>query len=197
MAIVVIVVGFSAYREYVNYNQETKARALGDQIHEALSSENASQSIDALQAIQASGPDARALVQFYLADRHLAEDNPEAALSALEDIGKIEGVDDTYNDLAALKMLILKGNAEASDEIVVELDGLMLAGSPFASLAREYKGYFSYQIGEDTAVYERQQEAVNNLRQLYHHADSSQGQKTRIRQFLISVGESVIIDDDS
>jgi len=185
-----IMLGYSAYREYSSYVKVTKAKAIGDQITQALESEEPTEAIAALDSITIDNPNVKALVKLQIAAQYSRDNNPEQAITTLKEVSLINGADQHYKDLALFKTLVLEGNIEPSEKIVSDLNGLIVAGSPFTPIIRETKSYFDYSLGETQAQYDRQQEAIDSLKELYNYAETSENQKFRIQQFLLSIGES-------
>ena len=189
--IIMIVVGFSAYREYSLHQKVEAARAIGDQFYRALELDDPISTITALEGIDAQDPSVNALVQIQIANQYFMENDIEAAIASLEKVRISDGAGIYYQDVALLKLLVLQGNQEPAEQIISELDGLIASGSQLSPLAREVRGYFNYQLGEIQVQNERQTEALKSLREMIEFEETSQNQRVRIQQFLLSVGENV------
>ncbi len=193
--LIVVVVGFATYREVQTHNLETVAQELGSQVVTALDQEDPSDQIDALKQIQADGPDARAIVDFYLAELHRQNDNTREALDTLESLADDDEVSIVYRDLAEIKAILLSEGSVPYDDLISRLDALSISGSTFRTIATELKGYYLIGLSEETSNPELRQEGLSVLRDVYADAEASANLRFRISQFLTALGEGTSVQN--
>lgn len=193
--IIVVVVGFATYREIQTHNFETTAQDLGSEVVTALNEEDPLDQIGALRQIQAEGPDAKAIVDFYLAELYQQNDNTREALDTLESLAGDDEVSIVYRDLAEIKAILLSEGSVPYDDLISRLDALSISGSPFRTIATELKGYYLIGLSEESSNQELRQEGLSVLREVYADAEASANLRFRVSQFLTALGEESSIQN--
>ena len=184
-----VVVGIATFREIQIHNFETTAQDLGSSVLSALQEEQPSDQINALRQIQAEEPNARAVVDFYLADIYQQNGNDLEAINTLVGIAGDDDVSIVYRDLAELKAIMISEVTVPYDELISRLDPLIQLGSPFRTIATEFKGYYLVGWAEESTNPELKQEGLDILRGIYSDADASNNLRLRVNQFLTAIGE--------
>ena len=193
--IIVVVVGIATYREIQTHNFETTAQDLGSKVVTALEQEEPSDQIDALRKIQVEEPDARAIVDFYLAELYQQNDNTREALDTLESLSGNDEVSIVYRDLAEIKTVLMSEGSVPYDNLISRLDALSISASPFRTIATELKGYYLIGSSEESSNSELRQEGLSVLREVHADSQASANLRFRVSQFLTALGEETSIQN--
>ena len=134
-----IVVGTAANKGY-DYWRETQAAQSGDAFLAAVSQSeegNREEAIAALEKIEANGSGGYPiLAEMRIASEKAAAGNVDDAITLFEDVASRSGVEPVVQDLARIRANILKLDKGLSDEVILELTGLM-DNNGFRHSARE------------------------------------------------------------
>lgn len=134
-----IVVGTAANKGY-DYWRETQAAQSGDAFLAAVSQSeegNREEAIAALEKIEANGSGGYPiLAEMRIASEKAAAGNVDEAITLFEDVASRSGVEPVVQDLARIRANILKLDKGLSDEVILELTGLM-DNNGFRHSARE------------------------------------------------------------
>ena len=134
-----IVVGTAANKGY-DYWRETQAAQSGDAFLAAVSRSeegNREEAIAALEKIEANGSGGYPiLAEMRIASEKAAAGNVDEAIKLFEDVASRSGVEPVVQDLARIRANILKLDKGLSDEVILELTGLM-DNNGFRHSARE------------------------------------------------------------
>jgi hypothetical protein len=176
---VLLVVGGAAYLEWRKARSEAQAQTLGDRMYAALESGSSDSRAAALADVAAEGT-AAALARM-LAAGQLAETDPARAGEILEGIAANETLPVFYRDAATLKLTMIPDNDLPSGEKLARLEPLTEPGAPLRLMALEQMALVHLERGE-------QDTARDTLRTVAEAAETSQGQRQRIRQLLTVLG---------
>lgn len=180
MALILAIVGGTAWLEYSKSQSRTKAEAFGDAV---VAAQQADDSAAQLLAIDPAGSDGRRAIAGLLAAGARNTDGQEAKaaqeLRALaEDIGSFDPV---LRDLAMLKAVIAAGPSLGMADRDAILNELSQPGAPFELLALEQKAIALAGAG-------REEDAIVLIRQIQQKAGLSEGLRRRLGEMMITLG---------
>ena len=178
LAVIVAIVGGAAWREYANSRDRAEAQSWGDAV---LAAQDSDDSVAALAALQSAGnADRGALGNLLTAGAALEAKDSATAGSHLERAAT-EAQDPALRDLARLKAVLATGETmdpAARDAALAELSK---PGAPFRLLALEQKAVAL--IAAD-----RDQDALNLIREIMVEDGVSQALNTRLTEMMITLG---------
>ncbi|KPQ06799.1 MAG: hypothetical protein HLUCCA12_09330 [Rhodobacteraceae bacterium HLUCCA12] len=188
------IVGFAAWNEWSSAREEAAAQAFGDAVIAALEHDDPATQRDALAAIateQAGTGDGAqgrlAVVNMLLAEQSLEQGDREQALTALQAVAEDQDLPASYRQLAALKRVIIGGDALALDEREAALEPLAAPGAAYRPLALEQLALLRVEAGDDDA-------ALEQFRALSSEPDLTGGLRRRIQQMIVILGGEVDSD---
>lgn len=178
--LVVLVVGGAAFNEWRKARTEAEAQAFGDAVMDAMGTETAAARRDALSGIDAPGARAGIVTLLQAAEAQRAGDRDAAlaAFAAVEDNAELPA---SYRQLAALKRVMLAGDAMARDERASILSGLAQPDMPFRPLAMEQLALLRVEAGETAA-------ALEILRETLDEPEATEDLRARVRQVIVALG---------
>ncbi|PTW49803.1 MULTISPECIES: tetratricopeptide repeat protein [Rhodovulum] len=180
--IIVGLVGAAAWREWSIARQEAAAQALGDSILDAIEIRDAAARAEALGRIGADGP-AGALVALLAAAEAPDAAGRIAATERLDAIAADASLPPYLSDLAALKLVLMRGSDMAPEARLAALEPLAAPGRPFRTLALEQMAYA--EIDAD-----RTEAALDRLRGLLDDAEASADLRQRASRLIVALGGS-------
>lgn len=177
--VLVLIVGGAGFLEWQKAQQRAAAQAKGDQIFAALDSGTAASRAAALSDIDADGV-AGALVQM-LAAAELAQVDVTRSGEMLKALTEDPDLPPVYQQLALLKLIMLRDYPMFSDEKISRLEPMTAPGAPFRVLAMEQLAMLHMDNGETD-------KALDLLRPIMTDADASPAQRLRAQQVFIVLG---------
>lgn len=182
-AAVVLLVGGAAFNEYQRANARAAAQNFGNAVFAALQLETPPERVAALQAIETNPenePVRALLTAAQAANDEGGTADPQAAKRALEAIAANGDIPTIYRDMARVRLLLL-GDAVERDARLALINVLSVDGQPFRITALEQRALIHVEMGEQT-------EAVDLLNRIIADAQTSQGQRQRATQLIVSLG---------
>lgn len=180
IAIVVLIVGGAAWREYSKAQERAAAEAQGNEILAALDAQDASARLDALSGIE-TGDGAQAVVEMLAAAEALAADEPSAAADALRAIEENGSLDPIYRQMATLKRVMVLSVDMSPEDRIAALEPLTAAGAPFRVLAEEQIALAELQSGDRDA-------ALSRLRALVDDTEATGALRQRANRLILALG---------
>lgn len=179
--VVVLIVGGAAWNEYRKAQQTAQARAFGDAILTALEAPEPVGRIDALQAIEAPGADAGAVLQLLMASEQAAAGDPEAAVSRLRGLSDDSEIARVYRQIANYKALTRGADLLPLAERRAGFEALATPGQPLRLLAEEQRALIEIETGEDAAARDR-------LQRILVDSEVTAGLRRRAAQLIVALG---------
>ena len=178
LAIIVAIVGGAAWREYASARDRAEAQSWGDAV---LAAQDSDDPVSALAALEPVGnADRSALGDLLTAGA--AQDAGDGATAATHlESATTEAQDPALRDLARLKAVLATGEAmdpAARDAALAELSK---PGAPFRLLALEQKAVA-------LIAAERDQDALNLIREIMAEDGVSQALNARLTEMMITLG---------
>ncbi len=180
IALVLLLVGGAAYNEWQKSQAQARAEALGDSILAAFQNQDAEKRAAALAAVQADGVQG-ALVALLGAGEDVRADKRDAAIAALEKVAADATLDQTYRQLAELKLILLQGDTVPAAERMSRLEPLAAPGAPYRLLAEEQMAIAEISAG-DTAA------ALTRLQAILDDTEVTTGLRRRASQLIVALG---------
>jgi len=180
--VILILVGGAAWREWSLVQRQAEAQALGDRILDALDIQDAAARSQALAGIEAEG-EAGALVALLAASEAPDAAARIAATERLEAVASDSALPPYMADLAALKLVLLRGSEIPPEGRIAALEPLAGPGRPFRPLVLEQIAYAEIEAG-------RAEAALDRLRGLLQDAEASADLRRRASQLIVALGGS-------
>lgn len=181
--LVLLLVGGAAWNEWRKASARASAEALGDSMLGALQLEDQPARAEALSAIDAPNPAARALVDLLVA-AELAESDPEAAAARLLSLANNGDAAPIYRQVATLKAVAMPQSGLTAEERRSLAGGLALGEGLVRLLAEEQLAYLDAEAGDSAAAIERMQAIVDD-------AGATPGLRRRASQVIVALGGEV------
>lgn len=180
--LIVALVALAAWREYSRSQETAAARAFGDAVIAADSTEgDAAARAAALAAVPSSNP-RQAMLRDLLVGNALVEAGDIAAAAQRYDtVVTAAGGEVVFRDLAALKSVIAQGPDMDPASRDAALSRLSAPGAPFEMIALELKTIALSGAG-------RHEDAVTLIRQIQQKNGLSQPMRQRLAEHLITLG---------
>ena len=178
---VVVLVGGTAWSEYSKAQDRAAAEALGDQVLAALSEPDSTAQAEALDAVSAETPGARALAQMLAAEALAETGDTDAAVTRLQAIAEDDGVEGIYRQIAQYKALTLGASVLSSEDRRAGFESLSVAGQPLRLLAEEQLALIEIEAGDTDA-------ALTRLTAIVADAEVSTGLRRRATQLIVALG---------
>lgn len=182
VALVVLIVGTSAYIEWQRVKTTQQAQAIGDSIIAALDSDEASERLAALSTVNSDSAEVSALVALIAAGEAKLADDPAAALAQLNAVANDPSAPLEYQHLALFKSLTLGSGTLSDDERIAGFESLATPGMPYRILAQEQLALIAVEQG-------RIEDAVQMLEDIRIDAETSSGLRTRAVQLIVALGK--------
>ena len=183
IALVLLLVGGAAWREYNKAQVIAAAEARGDAILTALETPDDAARAAAVADLAVQGPAAGVAALLTAAEQQKAGDAAAAALT-LTQVASDPAVDPLYRDLATLKSLMLQVDTLEPATLKEQLGLLAAPGAPFRLLAQEQMAMVDLR-GGDTAA------ALAALNAISADAQVTSGLRDRVNGLIVALGGSL------
>lgn len=186
IALVVTIVGGAAWTEWQKASARNAAEAFGDAILAALDSDDAAARVVALEQIGAekAEPGQAAVLGFIAVDEALKGGDRDGALARLNALAEDTALPDSFRQLAALKAVIMAGDAMEASARDAALERLATPGAPYRVLAMEQQALALVSGGAA-------EQAITLFRQILEEPDVTPGLRRRVTQMILVLGGDV------
>jgi hypothetical protein len=151
--VVLLIVGGAAFSEYRKAQTRAQAEGLGDAILTALNNDEAAARVSGLQAVEASDPQAAAVLALLTASEQLAAEDLGGAVANLEAVAANSEIPLIYRQIAQFKALTLQSESMSAAERKQGFEALGAAGDNLSLLAQEQLALIAVQEGDiETAI---------------------------------------------
>ena len=181
VALVLLIVGTSAYLEWQKAQNTAKAQAAGDAVLAAMENDDPAQRLAALGDLSIENAEAEAVVALISANVAKAADDVAAAVAKLNEVATDSDVPAEYQQMAALKALMLQGASLSADERLIGYQALATPGMPFRMLALEQIALIAVEQGQF-------EDAITQLEAIRADAEASSGLRGRAAQLIVAMG---------
>ena len=183
VAVVLLVVGGAAWREYSKSQVIAAAEAKGDAILAALDAPDDAARAVAVADLTIVGPAAGVAALLTAAEQQKAGDLAGAALT-LSQVSADPQVDPLYRDLAQLKALMLQAETLDPDALKQGFGLLAAPGAPYRLLAQEQMALVDLRMGDTPA-------ALTVLAAIAADAQVTSGLRDRVNGLIVALGGSL------
>lgn len=182
VALVVLVVGGTGYREYSRAAEKTASETFGSSVLEALQENDPSARVAQLDTITAPNASGGAMIAMLQA-AELASDKDGAGAAAKLEAAAVSGdLDQMYRDILNFKRLTVDESGIDAGERRMGFEQLATPGNPLRLLAEEQLVLLDLTAGDSAA-------AVNRLSMILEDAELTQGLRQRAGQLMIALGQ--------
>ena len=182
VALVVIVVGGTGYREYSRAAEKIASETFGSSVLAALQENDPSARVAQLGTIMAPNASAGAMIAMLQA-AELASDKDGAGAAAQLETAAVSGdLDQMYRDILNFKRLTVAESGIDAGERRMGFEQLATPGNPLRLLAEEQLALLDLAAGDSAA-------AVNRLFMILEDAELTQGLRQRAGQLMIALGQ--------
>lgn len=182
VALVVLVVGGTGYREYSRAAEKTASETFGSSVLEALQENDPSARVAQLDTITVPNASGGAMIAMLQA-AELASDNDGAGAAAKLEAAAVSGdLDQMYRDILNFKRLTVDESGIDAGERRMGFEQLATPGNPLRLLAEEQLALLDLTAGDSAA-------AVNRLSMILEDAELTQGLRQRAGQLMIALGQ--------
>ena len=182
VALVVIVVGGTGYREYSRAAEKTASETFGSSVLAALQENDPSARVAQLDTITAPNASAGAMIAMLQA-AELASDKDGAGAAAKLEAAAVSGdLDQMYRDILNFKRLTVVESGIDAGERRMGFEQLATPGNPLRLLAEEQLALLDLAASDSAA-------AVNRLSMILEDAELTQGLRQRAGQLMIALGQ--------
>jgi len=182
VALVVIVVGGTGYREYSRAAEKNASETFGSSVLAALQENDPSARVAQLDTITAPNASAGAMIAMLQA-AELASDKDGAGAAAKLEAAAVSGdLDQMYRDILNFKRLTVVESGIDAGERRMGFEQLATPGNPLRLLAEEQLALLDLAAGDSAA-------AVNRLSMILEDAELTQGLRQRAGQLMIALGQ--------
>lgn len=182
VALVVIVVGGTGYREYSRAAEKTASETFGSSVLAALQENDPSARVAQLDTITAPNASAGAMIAMLQA-AELASDKDGAGAAAKLEAAAVSGdLDQMYRDILNFKRLTVADSGIYAGARRMGFEQLATPGNPLRLLAEEQLALLDLASGDSAA-------AVNRLSMILEDAELTQGLRQRAGQLMIALGQ--------
>ena len=185
VVLVLLVVGSAAFLEWRKAQSTAKAQAIGDAILSALENEDTSARLNTLASVNAESNEAAAVVAMLTAREAEIAGDVDAAVKALASISSDGSLPLEYQQLAALKALMLQHETLLAEDRRFGFEALVSPGNPYRMLAQEQLALISVEQGQID-------EAIGLLEAIRADAETSGGLRARATQVIVALGATPI-----
>lgn len=182
VALVVLVVGGTGYREYSRAAEKTASETFGSSVLEALQENDPSARVAQLDTITVPNASGGAMIAMLQA-AELASDKDGAGAAAKLEAAAVSGdLDQMYRDILNFKRLTVDESGIDAGERRMGFEQLATPGNPLRLLAEEQLALLDLTAGDSAA-------AVNRLSMILEDAELTQGLRQRAGQLMIALGQ--------
>ena len=182
IALVVIVVGGTGYREYSRAAEKSASEAFGSDVLAALQQNDPSARVAQLDTITAPNAAAGAMIAMLQAAELSSDREGAAAAAKLEAAALNSDLDNMYRDILNFKRLTTPESGLENNERRMGFEQLATPGNPLRLLAEEQLALLDLASGDTEA-------AVNRLSMLLEDSELTQGLRQRAGQLMIALGQ--------
>ena len=182
VALVVLVVGGTGYREYSRAAEKTASETFGSSVLEALQKNEPSARVAQLDTITAPTASAGAMIAMLQAAELASDKDGEGAAAKLEAAAVSGDLDQMYRDILNFKRLTVAESGIDAGERRMGFEQLATPGNPLRLLAEEQLALLDLAAGDSA-------EAVNRLSMILEDAELTQGLRQRAGQLMIALGQ--------
>ena len=182
VALVVIVVGGTGYREYARAVEKTASETFGSSVLEALQENDPSARVAQLDTIIAPNASAGAMIAMLQAAEMVSDNDGAGAAAKLESAAVNGDLDQMYRDILNFKRLTVADSGIETDDRRMGFEQLATPGNPLRLLAEEQLALIDLAAGDGDA-------AVNRLSIILEDAELTQGLRQRAGQLMIALGQ--------
>ena len=151
--VVLLIVGGAAFSEYRKAQTRAQSEGLGDAILTALNNDEAAARVSGLQAVEASDPQAAAVLALLTASEQLAAEDLGGAVANLDAVAANSEIPLIYRQIAQFKALTLQSESMSAAERKQGFEALGAAGGNLSLLAQEQLALIAVQEGDiETAI---------------------------------------------
>ncbi|AHD00629.1 hypothetical protein [Leisingera methylohalidivorans] len=183
-AVVALIVGGAALREYSKAQDQAAAEALGDAITAALEIDGSSSQSEALAAVSAESAGGAAVLKMLEAGALADAGKPAEAVARLEAVAVNGELPLIYRHIASFKALALQAGTLSADDRRLQYEALAQPGAPLGLLASEQLALLDIEAGNTPA-------AIGRLREIAADASVSADLKERATQLIVALGGSM------
>ena len=181
---VLLLVGGTAYREYLRATEVAEAEAFGDSIIAALENDEASERVAAMSEIEAPSPAANAVLNMLIAAEEAVQDNGEAAAQLLNQTATDGDLPEIYRQIASFKALTRPENSMTAEERRVAFEAMAQPGAPLRLLAEEQLALLDIEAGDTDA-------ALSRLNTILQDQELTPGLRRRASQLIVALGGEI------
>ena len=182
IALVVIVVGGTGYREYSRAAEKSASEAFGSDVLAALQQNDPSARVAQLDTITAPNAAAGAMIAMMQAAELSSDSEGAAAAAKLEAAALNSDLDNMYRDILNFKRLTTPESGLENNERRMGFEQLATPGNPLRLLAEEQLALLDLASGDTEA-------AVNRLSMILEDSELTQGLRQRAGQLMIALGQ--------
>lgn len=182
LALVVIVVGGTGYREYSRAAEKSASEAFGSDVLAALQQNDPSARVAQLDTITAPNAAAGAMIAMLQAAELSSDREGAAAAAKLEAAALNSDLDNMYRDILNFKRLTTPESGLENNERRMGFEQLATPGNPLRLLAEEQLALLDLASGDTEA-------AVNRLFMILEDSELTQGLRQRAGQLMIALGQ--------
>ncbi len=182
VALVVIVVGGTGYREYSRAAEKSASEAFGSDVLAALQQNDPSARVAQLDTITAPNAAAGAMIAMLQAAELSSDREGAAAAAKLEAAALNSDLDNMYRDILNFKRLTTPESGLENNERRMGFEQLATPGNPLRLLAEEQLALLDLASGDTEA-------AVNRLSMILEDSELTQGLRQRAGQLMIALGQ--------
>ncbi|MCK0151159.1 hypothetical protein MWU54_14055 [Marivita sp. S6314] len=181
---VLLLVGGTAYREYVRASEEARAQAFGDAVLAALENDDAADRVAALDQIDAPTAEGDAVLNMLIAAEEAVQDNGAAAADRLGQTATNGDLPEIYRQIASYKSLTRPESTLSADEKRVAFEAMAAPGSQLRLLAEEQLALLEIEAGDTEA-------AIARLNRIMVDAGVTPGLRRRASQLIVALGGEI------
>lgn len=182
IALVVIVVGGTGYREYSRAAEKSASEAFGSDVLAALQQNDPSARVAQLDTITAPNAAAGAMIAMLQAAELSSDREGAAAAAKLEAAALNSDLYNMYRDILNFKRLTTPESGLENNERRMGFEQLATPGNPLRLLAEEQLALLDLASGDTEA-------AVNRLFMILEDSELTQGLRQRAGQLMIALGQ--------
>lgn len=182
--LVLVLVGGTAYREYLRASEEAQAEAFGDAVLTALENDEASDRVAAMSVIDAPTPAAGAVLDMLIAAEEATQGNGEEAAALLNQTATDGDLPEIYRQIASFKALTRPENAMSVEERRVAFEAMARPDAPLRLLAAEQLALIEIETGNIDA-------ALGRLNTLLTDPELTPGLRRRASQLIVALGGEI------